>query len=58
MSAKFAPEPLCQRCGEDRADMVTSVRDGRVVTWFCAVCGNAWRQSDSPHDPKAQRDRL
>lgn len=40
---KHAPEPLCQKCGEDRNSMVTATRDARIVVWHCSVCGHSWR---------------
>jgi len=45
--SKHADEPLCKHCGEDRLDMVTATRDGRLIVWHCSVCGQSWRQSDS-----------
>jgi ribosomal protein L37AE/L43A len=43
--AKHADEPLCPKCGEDRNAMVTAIRDGRRVVWFCAVCGYSWEEA-------------
>lgn len=47
---KHAPEPLCNKCGEDRLDMVGATRDGRRVVWHCSVCGHSWEKSADVRD--------
>lgn len=37
----MTPDVRCPKCHEDR--LVETIQTGRFTTFFCAVCGYAWR---------------